>query len=199
MAENSEKQGTSLKDRAINAALASAAEQPWQHVKFEDILQRANIDANDAFEYFDDKADILAAYGRLIDKQMIENIGNLEGLNHREAIFDLLMERFDIINNDRDAIISVLNSFKAEPKNALETLPHLSRSMSRVLDAAGIDTKGMIGCARITAVTGIYLYALKTWMSDDSADLAKTMATLDKTLEKAEMLYNSMPFEKFGF
>ena len=199
MVQDNNKQDISLKDRAINAALDSAAEQPWQNVRFEDILERAKIDPNEAFEYFDDKADILAAYGRLIDKQMLENIGNIEGLNHREQIFDLLMERFDIVNNNRDAVISVLNSFKAEPKNALETLPHLSRSMSRVLEAAGIDTKGIIGCARITAITGVYLYALKTWMSDESPDLAKTMATLDKTLEKAEMIYNSLPFEHFGF
>ena len=196
MAHNKTDKDISLKDRAINAALASAAEQPWQHVTFEDILERAGIDRTEALEYFDDKADILAAYGRLIDKQMLENIGNLDGLGHRESIFDLLMERFDIVNKNREAIISILTSFKAEPKNALETLPHLSRSMSRVLEAAGIETDGIIGCARITAITGIYLYALKTWMSDDSPDLAKTMATLDKTLEKAEMLYNSLPFWK---
>ena len=186
-------QDKNVKDKAIESALALASEQPWQDVTFEQIIEHAGVDYTLAQEYFDDKSDILAAYGRLIDRDMVKNCALDAQAPHREQLFDLMMERFDIANENRAAVISVLNSFMSEPKNALETLPQLTRSMSRVLEAVGISTSGFMGCARITVVTGIYLYALKTWKDDESADLAKTMAALDKTLDRAEMLYNSLP------
>ncbi len=192
-------QDKNVKDKAILSALTLAAERPWASVTFDEIIGHAEVDETLAREYFDDKADVLAAYGRIIDRDMLANCALDSAAPHREQLFDLMMERFDIANENRDAVISVLDSFKREPKNALETLPHLSRSMSRVLEAVGISTSGMIGCARITAITGIYLYALKTWKKDGSADLAKTMAALDNALDKAEMVYNSLPLERFGF
>jgi len=187
-----------VKDMAIASALSLAAERPWQDISLADIIGHAQIDEGEAREYFDDKADVMAAYGRVIDRQMVENCALDGSAPHREQLFDLIMERFDIANENREAVISVVSSFKAEPKGALETLPHLSRAMARILEAAAIPTNGLMGCARVTAVMGIYLYALKIWMKDDSADLAKTMAALDKALDKAEMVYNSLPLDKFA-
>ena len=185
---------STLKDSVIDAALGLAAQQSWDLVSFEEVIEKAGVELDDAYEYFDDKSDILAAYGRKIDRSMVENIGQVDTMSpHRELLFDAFMERFDIVNENRDAIISILNSFKCDPKQAILSLPHLGRSMSRVLELCGISTDGFMGFARVTTVTGIYLYALKTWMEDDSPDLGKTMATLDKTLDKAEMVYNSLP------
>ncbi len=185
---------STLKDKVIDAALGLATQQSWDLVSFEEIIEKAGVDLEDAYEYFDDKSDILAAYGRKIDRAMVENMGQVDTtLSHRELLFDAFMERFDIVNENREAVVSILNSFKGDPKQAILSLPHLGRSMSRVLELCGISTDGFMGCARVTTVTGIYLYALKTWMEDDSPDLSKTMATLDKTLDKAEMVYNALP------
>jgi len=54
--------------------------------------------------------------------------------------------------------------------------------MTWMMEAAHIDTHGARGAARIVGLTGAYLYALKAWMGDDSADLSKTMAALDRAL-----------------
>lgn len=183
-----------MKDKMIDAALDLAASKSWSEISFEEIVEKAGVALDDAYEYFDDKDDVLAVYGRKIDRMMIENIGETShDLSHREQIFDVLMERFDIVNDRREAVISIVSSFKGDPKKAVLSLPHLGRSMNRVLELCDISTEGFVGCARVTAVTGIYLYALRTWMEDDSADLAKTMATLDQALDKAEMVYNMLP------
>lgn len=186
-------QNKTLKDAAIEAALSLAASKSWDDVSFEEIIEKAGVSLEDAREYFDDKLDILAAYGRKIDRAMTENISNSSDESHRDAIFDVLMERFDFVNEDRAAITSILNSFKHDPKQAVLGLPHLGRSMTRVLEAANISTQGIAGCVRVTGLTGIYLYVLRTWKDDDSPDMGKTMAALDKALDKAEMLYNSLP------
>ncbi len=186
-------QDKTLKDKAIDAALSLAVDKSWDDVSFEEIIEKAGVALEDAHEYFDDKVDILAAYSRKIDREMMKNISNVSDMSHREAIFDILMERFDLVNENRAAIVSILSSFKDDPKQAVLGLPHLGRSMTRVLEAANISTQGIAGCVRVTGLTGIYLYVLKTWKDDDSPDMSKTMATLDKALDKAEMLYNSLP------
>lgn len=187
---------TSIKDKMVAAMLALAAERTWDFVTFEDIADKAGVDLKDAREYFDDRSDILAAYGRILDRRMVEQceFGETE-ISCREKIFDLIMERFDIVNEDRAAILSVLQGFRGDPKEAVISFPHLGRSMSRTLDAAGIETRGIFGAVKVAGLTGIYLYALKTWKEDNSPDMAKTMATLDKALDKAEMVWNSLPLK----
>lgn len=188
-------QDKSVKDKAVEAALALAMAQSWNDVSFEDIVAEAGIDLEDAREYFDDKSDVLAAYGRKIDREMMTNISSDENMSHREQIFDILMERFDLINENRTSLVSILNSVKGDPKQAILGLPHLARSMTRVLEAAHISTDGIAGCLRVTGLTSIYAYVLRAWVEDDSPDMAKTMAALDKALDKAEMLYNSLPMD----
>lgn len=179
----------------IAALLSLTAQRGWDMVDFEDIAEEAGVDITDAHEYFDDKGDILAAYGRKIDRRIFEDFKNDETLSCRDKVFDLLMERFDILNEDREAIINILNGFHSDPKEAVLSFPHLGRSMSRTLEAAGIETKGIVGAAKVAGLTGIYLYVVRTWKEDDSADMAKTMAALDRALDKSEQLYNTLPIK----
>lgn len=186
----------SLKDKMIAALLKLASERSWDFVDFADIADEAGVAINDAHEYFDDRSDILAAYGRRLDRKMLENCVMDDDMSCREKIFDLLMERFDIVNEDRESILSILHGFKGDPKEAVLSFPHLGKSMCRTLDAAGIETNGIFGAVKVAGLTGIYLYTLKTWKEDESPDMARTMATLDKALDKAEMLWNTLPIKK---
>ena len=185
---------TSLKDKVVAAMLALATKQPWNQLSFEDITAEANVDHREALEYFDDKNDVLAAYGRLVDRKVFENAAAATDEPCRDKLFDLLMERFDVLNEDREAILSILQGFRGDPKEAVLSFPHLGRSMSRTLEAAGIETKGISGCVKVTGLIGIYLYAVRVWKEDESADMAQTMAALDKALDRTEAVYNSVPF-----
>lgn len=185
----------SVKDKMVAAMLKLASERTWEFVDFDDIAQEAGVPLHDAQEYFDGCSDILAAYGRMLDRKMLENVSFGETESCREKIFDLLMERFDIINEDRAAILSILYGFRGDPKEAILSFPHLGKSMCRTLSAAGIETNGIFGAVKVAGLTGIYLYTLRTWKEDESPDMGKTMATLDKALDKAEMLWNTLPIK----
>ena len=57
---------------------------------------------------FDDKTDILVA-GRALDKKVLETCGEGDlGASPRDCLFDILMERFDILSADCEAILSIL-------------------------------------------------------------------------------------------
>jgi hypothetical protein len=67
------------------------------------------------------------------------------------------------------------------------------RSGAAMLAAAGISADGLCGLARIQGLKAIHLAALRAWMKDDSADLAATMAALDRALRQAERLLAMVP------
>ena len=183
----------SAKDRVIDAALALAGKMGWDMTTLGDIAADAGITLGELSEIFEDKTDILVAYGRRLDRQMLDAIGAPDpSVPERERLFDVIMERFDLIGQNREGVVSILKSFTGDPKQAVISLPHLGRSMTWTLEAAGIDTNGLKGAARIAGVTGIYLLVLRTWMNDDSADLSKTMAALDRQLDRAEKIAGSL-------
>ena len=181
-----------LKDCIIDAALALAEEEGWESISFDQIVAAAQADRADVLEYFDDKSDILTAYGRRVDRRVLENLaGDGEGLDTRERLFDLMMERFDVLNESRAAITSIFDSLKNDPKQAVVSFPHLAKSMTKMLEAANIETDGVHGALKVTGLVGVYLYALRIWKEDETEDMAKTMAALDKALENAESFANS--------
>lgn len=185
----SQKKPSDIREKVVKAALALAARDGWDNVVLKDIARHAKISLTTLHQHFEDRTDILVAYGRMIDSKVLENIGEgSKNGSHRDRLFDVLMERFDVLNEDRAALLSVLDSFKCDPKQAVIGLPHLSRSMSWMLEAAGIDTNGVRGAAHILALTTVYVATVKTWMDDDSADMSKTMAALDRNLGRAEQL-----------
>ncbi len=176
-----------IRRRAVRAALDLAAQRGWENISLHDISRVSDLSLAQLYDHFEDKADIIGAFARMIDKQVMEAASTPgEGLSPRDALFDLLMERFDLLNEHRAGVCSVLRAYRFDPKEAFVALPHLGRSMGWMLEAAGIDTLGLQGTLRIIGLTAVYLKALKSWLDDDSADMGKTMATLDQALGQAE-------------
>lgn len=181
-----------LKERAVNGALDLASRMGWDMITMADISDKAHATLAELSEVFDDKTDVLVAYGRMVDKQVLESCSSPDlSMPERDRLFEILMERFDVLNDHRDAVVSILKSFTLDPKQAVISCPHLGRSMSWMLEAAGIDTSGIKGAIRVAGLTIVYLNATRHWMTDDSADLSKTMAALDRSLDKAERCANT--------
>jgi hypothetical protein len=66
--------------------------------------------------------------------------------------------------------------------------------MTWMLEAAGMETGGLRGAARVAGLSLVYIKGLYSWKNDESPDLAKTMATLDKDLSRAEQLASMAGF-----
>lgn len=184
------------RDDVVLAALTLASELGWEHVTLQDIAQESGQSLGDLYEHFDDKTDILGALGRMIDRKVLDAVGGTAdpSLPERDRLFDIMMERFDVLNEHREGIVSILNSFRMDPKQAVISMPHLCRSMSWMMEAAGMDTNGFTGAAKVAGLSVIYLNVLRSWVKDDSPDMGKTMAALDKDLGRAEQCANTFGF-----
>lgn len=175
------------REKAVRAALKLAACKGWEKVSLQDIAREAGMPLHEMHDLFEDRCDILAAYGRMVDRAVMERAGKPGAdVSPRDLLFDILMERFDVLSGDRAGVKAIAQSFKYDPKQAVISLPHIGRSMSWMLESAGVGTAGGRGAIKILGLGVVYLKTLWVWMDDESEDMAKTMAALDKNLGRAE-------------
>jgi len=192
MAKKTEKD---IKQLIVTKALSLSEQQGWEQVTLADVAREAGLSLPELFDVVEDKTDILVLLGRIIDRRVLEVIGEPDAeISARDQLFDILMERYEILNDYRAGLIPILESFKFDPKQAVISCPHLCRSMTWMLEAAGIETHGLRGALKIIGLTGVYIKTLRIWKSDESADLAKVMAALDKDLGRAEQFANTLGF-----
>lgn len=193
--ENSGNGVDNPKEAAVNAALHLAALQGWESVTLYDIAQESGVNLALLHQFFEDKTDILSALGRMIDRATLERLSPLDPeISTRDALFDIFMDRFEVLGENRDGIVAILQSFKFDPKQAVIGAPHLCRSISWMLEAVQVNTSGIRGALRVAAMTALYLKVLRVWIGDDSPDISTTMAALDKELSRAEKLATSFGF-----
>lgn len=181
---------TAFKNNVVEAALELAASKSWDDVSMYAIARQADVDNDDLTALFEDKEDILAAYAAQVDKRVDAAFQGEDTAqdSERDRLFDVLMERFDILNENREAVTSILNTITLDPKQGIDSLPHLCKSMRRMANTAGITLCGLRGAIKITALTILYLKLLRDWVKDDSPDMAATMAGLDKALSYYEKI-----------
>ena len=110
----------------------------------------------------------------------------------RERLFDTLMRRFDALKPHRDAVRAIARDSVARPA-ALLGMPILRRSMGWMLEASGISSAGCRGHLLSHLLAGLYLSVLRVFLDDDSPDLARTMAALDRGLKRGETLCRALP------
>lgn len=179
------------KEAVFQASLSLAATMPWDVVTLTDIADGAGLTLAELSDLFEDKTDILIAYGRVVDRKVMERCADPDpSLPEKDRLFEIFMERFDVLNTNRLAIVSILKSLLPDPGQAVVGLPHIGRSMGWMLETAGIETQGLRGAARIVAASILYVATLKVWMEDESEDLSTTMSALDKNLGRAAQVLN---------
>lgn len=180
-------------DAIIDATLALAAERGWRGLALTDIAKRAGTPLADLVEHFPSRAAILDAYLRRIDHAMMAGggEGGASGSDEtpRDRLFEVIMRRFDAMSRDRKALAAILRQSGDDPWAVLCGGRRFLRSMALILETAGLSAAGLGGLARVNGIAVVYLYVLKNFLADDSPDLARTMAALDKALRRAEDVF----------
>jgi hypothetical protein len=72
------------------------------------------------------------------------------------------------------------------------------RSLAWMLEAAGIGTGGWAGACRVKGLAVLYAATFGAWLRDETEDMGKTMAALDKNLGRAERFASTFAFRRAG-
>ena len=177
--------GADAEGRLVDAALALAAGQGWRATSLAAIATEAGLPLDQAYAACPSKHAIFAAFQRRIDRAALAGPAPESDASGRDRLFDILMRRFDALKPHQAALRAILRDSIGDPW-ALLGAPALLRSMAWMLAAAGISSAGWPGALRPQVLAGLYLWVLRDFLSDESADLAKTMAALDRGLRRAQ-------------
>jgi hypothetical protein len=174
-------------DAALIAAFfRQVAETGWSHTSVAAAAREAALPMAEARRRFPGRAAVLLRFGRAADAAALAETPP-EG-PVRDKLFDLLMRRFDALQAHRAGITALLRALPADPPTALLLACATRRSMRWMLEAAGVSTAGLRGELRVRGLVAVWLWTLRAWEQDESADLSGTMAALDAALRRADRL-----------
>jgi len=178
---------SSDRDKIIAALFALLAEKPIERIGFAEIAERAGVSLAALRGAFGSPLAIVAAHIKDIDRAVLAaDFGDMEEEPPRERLFDVLMRRLELLAPDREAIRSLMRSARRNLPLALALNALSARSQKWMLAAAGISASGPRGMLRAQGLAMLYSSVLRTWVRDDDAGLARTMAALDRALGRGQ-------------
>jgi AcrR family transcriptional regulator len=188
-APESPKLGGPMLDGIVAAGLAETAAVGWTRVVMDAVAARAGMPLGAVLLDVPSKAHLVVKYLKWLDARTVGPVTRLdEADTPRDRLFEIVMRRFDAMNEHRDGARALVIGVSRDPQTAVMSLCYLERSFRAMLEAAGISTGGIVGLVRVQGLKAVLAYALNAWVRDDSDDMAKTMAALDKALDRAESL-----------
>lgn len=171
----------------ITATLKLAAEKAWSEIPLAEIAAAAGLSLIELYRLFPSKLAILDALARQIDAAVLAAPADAAD-TPRDRLFDVLMRRFDALLPYREGLKRIARDVGRLQLDALPAGLALPRSMGWMLEAASIPAAGLRGALRARVLGFAYLAGFRVFLEDDSADLTRTMAALDRALRRAEPL-----------
>lgn len=175
------------RDRILDATLALAEREGWRKASLGAIAGEAGMPLRQLYGEFRSRAAILSGLMARTDAGVLTETPAAEAdESPRDRLFDVLMRRFDALKAQRAALKVIARELGSDPPTALCSAPAFLRSMTWMLEAAGVSSAGIRGRFRVRVLAVLYLCVLRVFVGDNSEDLAKTMAALDRRLRQAE-------------
>ena len=179
-------------DRIAAAAVTLAGHKGWRGLTLAEIAAEAGVTLPELSRRYRCKPEILDGFERMIDTQMLSGTAADTGDEKpRDRLFDVVMARFDALSPFRDGVRRIARELPFDSASGLVLAMAMPRTAAWMLASAGIKTSGPFMPFRLAATSGLYLSVFRVWLNDQSEDLAKTMAALDRALDKAGAVFGT--------
>ncbi len=171
-----------------HGALSLAAEIPWREATLARLAEASGRPLEELYGATSWEA--VDCVEEAFDRAIAENAGALDpSQTVRDRLFDLIMRRFEAMEPYRTAVIAMEHGLDRDPTLIASAHQRNVRTARWVLALAGLEADGMTGQARAQGLGVIIGQARAAWRGDDAGDFAKTMASLDKNLRRAEEMF----------
>jgi AcrR family transcriptional regulator len=171
----------------VDAFLLLLSARPFGEIGLDEIAKGAGISLGNLRDAYDGKISILKDFVKRIDKAALSG-WTVEPTEEttRDRLFDGIMSRVDQLKDYRAAIGNLEKSARRDPGRALCLNAIALESARFTLAAAKVPTGGLVGAARTQGFVLMMAQVLAVWREDTDPDLSRTMAALDRALERAE-------------
>ena len=173
-------------ERMLDRALGLVGERGWSGTSLAEMASAAGVSLDTFHRHYPSKAAVLRALTSRVDAAMLAGVETSAGEGARDRLFDVIMRRFDALNPHKAAVRAIARDVGCDPFALACRAGPLCRALSLTLEAAELDASGLRGLARIEGLAWVYLSTMRTWLRDDSEDMAKTMAALDRRLRTVD-------------
>ena len=172
----------------VKLAFELLAERGWERFSFAELARRAELPLAQVYAEVPDRPALLRLLGRRLDAEMLAiDMAELDGMSPRERVFELIMRRLDAMVPYKEGLRTLARKAGREPMLLAAACCNLDRLSRRLLDAAATDESPVMTTKLARRVTGaVYLQAFRVWLDDDTPDMARTLAELDRRLQQAE-------------
>ena len=160
----------------------------WNSIKLDEIYKKSKINKKYIQKRITSKFDLLKNINRYFDLQLTSTLEIVDQSSHKDMIFEVMMMRFDILQNYRKSIIRVFDALKRKPQELLLLIPSFIESMVVITRMAKIPISGLKGNLKIKGLLVIYFLSFLVWTKDNCESLEKTMKSLDNYLNNADSL-----------
>jgi AcrR family transcriptional regulator len=180
MAENGEKD-------LVKLAFALLTERGWERFSFTELARRAELPLAQVYAELPDRPALLRVLGRRLDAEMLAiDMAELDGMSPRERVFELIMRRLDAMAPYKDGLRTLAREVGREPMLLAAAWCNLDRLSRRLLDAAATEDGPVATSLARRVIGAVYLRAFRVWLDDDTPDMARTLAELDRRLQQAD-------------
>ena len=169
----------------VEALMRLAAEEPFEDIRIAAICREAGVSLAQFRDLFPSKGAVLGALSRMIDHAVLSRPSDdMAGEGAKDRLFDVLMARLDAMAPYRAGLKGVAEWARRDPGSAYQLNATLINSMRFMMEAADLDHEGVHGAIKLQGLVGLWTRVLDVWFDDDDPGLARTMAELDRVLER---------------
>lgn len=172
--------------RTITALLNLAGKSGWGAVTPAELAKAAKITEKTAAEFLATPAQTMRALADFVTAAVTQAYRHDKRSSSREALFEILMLRFDVLQRYRAGFLALQQAARCDPRLTAALAQAIYPQCATVLRLAQISIKPPTSVIYRAGLGLIYGTVLCVWKRDDSPDLAKTMAALDRQLRRTE-------------
>lgn len=173
---------TDLEKKIARDTLKILTKKSWSQISVNTILKNKKIKKIN----IKTKIDLLKNVNRYVDDLLVSEKKSLEISSTKDMLFEVIMARFDILQENRESFIYIYKIFKKKPHNFIALLPSFLESMIVTAELSQFNINGLKGSIRLKGLMLVYFITFFQWLDDTTSSLEKTMTDLDKNLDQAE-------------
>ena len=176
------------KEKLITLGFKLIEKKGWKYFSLKSLAKANKSDLETIKIFFRNKSQFLESFSEMIDNKVLADIDKDEFNKNsiKDNLFELIMLRFENLNNYKTGLKILLSDLKKSPVELKKIVKKVLDSMDLFLEIANVKNNYLMDFIKVNIIFIIYSYVFKVWLGDQSPEMSKTMAELDKWLSEAE-------------
>jgi ubiquinone biosynthesis protein COQ9 len=176
----------SPEDKLVQTAFTLIERDGWTGLSMLTLAKAAKMKVADLYRLAPDKPALLKLLLASLDRDIVERLTESDPrATFRDRVFDAVLNAFEAMNPRKPVMRVLYHDLRSDMGAWGAAWSGLKHTSAWVAESAGIDTRGLLGAARLRALSLLLAETTPVWM-DDGDDLGRTMSHVDGRLRRLE-------------